>query len=474
MKRKEKNIRKNLSAEEVSKEREERKARRAEAKKRGGGKKDDKKGAVKPNRGTRRAVMAESPERSVTKSDCLPGTGEYVGKDQMGSYRSASTQIYNKFDDFIRQHAALSFMEKVVMVKNNQQDQFEIVAINSDNDFCDRKKGYLDTPGSFAQTRICCASATRRENISVIFAGNVLGESKAKRNITRKTYLRSGEGIGDHEVFVTGDDGISSEVHVPEYINKICNAVEETTATMPKKGKKTKEVEVGDDGTSIIREKDVDPRDQTLVLNVGIFSVIAGSEDGKKPVRMCAITCNGIYSQETAMRVMTELKEKINKVEGCEQMGVFIVPMEETPRMISKGTRYVHCETLFSNMIRDVASNSSRELQGQEGGVPTPVSVNGRSVLGNGIEVELLDTKIGATVPLKDIGNRIGSKGDISNGFKSEDDDTIKSLMPPRIKRKALTLVVKPSNYQGTKKAGKGVDEKPEEDDAPIPPGKDL
>lgn len=43
-------------------------------------------------------------------------------------------------------------------------------------------------------------------------------------------------------------------------------------------------------------------------------------------------------------------------------MQILIVPMEENPTIFNQGAaRYLHCETIFSDMIKDVIDNSSKE-----------------------------------------------------------------------------------------------------------------
>ena len=317
--------------------------------------------------GNRVTYTAHSPIRRGTKEDRESKTSEYVSDSQIGQYRRSANQVITEFDEFIRNKAHLGILDSIIVEQNTTENPFNLISINSDSDFCDRKEAYKEIPGFFGRLAICCSAATRRENMSVLFLGNILGRTAAKRKKTRKLYYRI-----DGDVRVTelpNEDQDNEKIHypIPEEIKGISEAVEMATIGMQKKGSKV-EVQVQDeDGNLTTIKKDADPKNQTLVINVGIFSVRneMGAEENNA-VRMCVITCNGVYSEESAMQVMTELKDNINKVEGCEEMGVFIVPMEKTPKMVSQGTRYVHCETLFANMVRDAISNSSREMETRE------------------------------------------------------------------------------------------------------------
>ncbi|MEC8881886.1 MAG: hypothetical protein VX737_01215 [Pseudomonadota bacterium] len=383
--------------------------------------------------GERKTLLAKSPERQQTSSDRTSNTRDYVNLGQMGEYRRDHKRLGAKFDEFIRDNAGLGFFDSIVALQNTEDNPFEMISINSDSDFCDRKDAYLKIPGFFGRLAICCSLATRRENMSVLFLGNILGRKAAKKRRKRKLYCR-----GERNVAVTAisaEDHAAEEVGtvVPAEIEGICSAVERATVSMEKKGSKIEEEVIGEDGIPTVIQKEADPRNQTLVINVGVFSVKNEmmAEEGSA-VRMCVITCNGVYRQDSAMQIMTQLKEDINKVKGCEKMGVFIVPMEETPLLISQGTRYVHCETLFANLVRDTISNSSRMVTQRESEWSVQNRLQGEP--DDGLSAEYLVSDEGGTTE-EDISDEIVLP---SVGVGKENDPPEQAedldLMPPRIR----------------------------------------
>lgn len=133
--------------------------------------------------GPRETKRASSPQRERGASDCEPQSPRYVDEDYTEIYRGKQANLNRVFEQFIRKNLRLGGLDKINALQNTEECPFNMISINSDSDFCDRKEDYLKIPGFFGRLAICCSLATRRENISVLFLGNVLGKTKAKRKI---------------------------------------------------------------------------------------------------------------------------------------------------------------------------------------------------------------------------------------------------------------------------------------------------
>lgn len=269
----------------------------------------------------REMTLMESPFKSPMPGDWKPHHERYTDQSQIGSYAKQNQFL---LDEFRCKLCELTGGEVVnshwFFAKNTAENPWSRFCVNTASNFCDRNTGeaYQRPEAFVCGLKQCCSLATRREGVSMVFLRHPRDEQRVGKK-TRYAFYRTSEfGVKPLEFL--------SRVLSPD-IDKICAKIEHVYATAPFDG----------------------PENKSLVLNIGFLTLQSHSDPAQYPVAL--ITANGMYNNQEANNQMKKIEAVIqSEVPGCM---VHIIPKEAMPRVKKTGT-VEHCETVFSNLVRNV------------------------------------------------------------------------------------------------------------------------
>lgn len=238
------------------------------------------------------------------------------------------------------------------LVMNTPKDPYNLIAINSDSGFCDRKEGAsYQGDDKLGVTKICCSEKTKTHRISVLFVGNVFEKRKAFKPRTFHKRV-SGQSMSEE---------VEDNLEIPEGITNIANALQETTISMPKKREIRNELvessrdrgaaEAGQDDSKLMVNA-------TLIINVGLVKVtgqdvVTGEENLQKTFAI--ITMNGTQSFETGDVVAEDLVARIHAIDEYRKLPILVIPMKDVPNIAKEDKiTLLHCETLFADLVSSI------------------------------------------------------------------------------------------------------------------------